>query len=102
MNYESSDESEDTDLYDMVVDEQEAAETAEITQKILKGDSLEEYKQVIVESTRLRDVYNSRWWNPDLDGCYFAMYNYSQSKIAKGDELIFSYGMRGNSHLLEK
>ena len=44
LNYESSDASEDTDANDLEADEQEAAEAAAIAEKILKGDSLEEFK----------------------------------------------------------
>ncbi len=102
LNYESSHGSEDIDAYDLEESEQEAAEATQVSDKILNGEPIEELKQVIVESTRLRDVYNNRWWNPNLDGCYFAMFNYKATKIQKGEELLFSYGMRGNSYLIEK
>lgn len=102
LNYESSHGSEDLDAYDLEEDEQEAVEAAQVSDKILGGESIEELKQTIVESTRLRDVYNNRWWSSKLDGCYFAMFNYKPAKILKGEELLFSYGMRGNAYLIEK
>jgi hypothetical protein len=73
-----------------------------VSDKILNGEPIEELKQTIVESTRLRDVYNHRWWSPKLDQCYFTMFNYKPSKILKGDEILFSYGLRGNAYLIEK
>jgi hypothetical protein len=69
----------------------------------LAGEDLDaEALNTVSESTRLRDVYNNRWWNPQMKDCYFTMYNYSGSKIKKGDQLIFSYGQRGNAYLIEK
>jgi hypothetical protein len=73
-----------------------------VSDKILAGEPIEDLKQTIVESTRLRDVYNHRWWSPKLEGCYFTLFNCKPAKIMKGEELLFSYGMRGNSYLIEK
>ena len=52
----------------MLEDEDELLEEAELIKKILKGQdelTLAEM-ETISYSTRLRDVYNDRWWNPNL------------------------------------
>lgn len=58
--------------------------------------------ETIYNSTRLRDIYNNRWWSPTLDQTYFSLYNYKQQKILSGSQLLFSYGMRGDAYLVEK
>jgi len=44
LNYESSHGSEDLDTYDLEEDEQEAAEASHVSDKILSGEPIEEFK----------------------------------------------------------
>lgn len=104
LGYGSSANDEDDDGLDMEADEDEALVAARLSDKILKNDEElnDEEKETVYDSTRLRDVYNNRWWKPNLDQTFFTMYNMSDSKIPKDSQLIFSYGMRGNAYLVEK
>lgn len=89
LGYASSNDESDDDAADMELTEDEARTNAKIAEKILKGDDIQEDRETIADSTRLRDVYNNRWWNPSLDQTYFTMYNYSTKKIEKGSQIIF-------------
>ena len=91
------------------VEEQETEEDAKATQTV--ADKLfkqqfesitDEDKELIYESTRLRSVYSQRWWQYDLKGTYFVMYNMKHEPIRKGEQLTYSYGAQGNASLIEK
>lgn len=41
-----------------------------------------------------------KWFRPDLEHCYFAMYSRHRSAYRKGDQLFNSYGARDNRFLL--
>lgn len=88
----------------METNEDEAREASVIADKILKGEQLDDEADLesIYNSTRLRDIYNNRWWSPKLDQTYFSLYNYKAQKIAGGSQLLLSYGMRGDAYLVEK
>lgn len=53
----------------METNEDEAREASVIADKILKGEQLDDEADLesIYNSTRLRDIYNNRWWSPKLD-----------------------------------
>lgn len=73
MGYISSDWKEDRDEEEILEDEAELRQEFELIRKILKGEeelSLAEMETVSY-SVKLRDVYNDRWWRPDLP-CFFA------------------------------
>lgn len=83
LGYVSSENEEDDDMNDMEEDEAEATMAVRVADKILKGESIDEDKEVIYDSQRLRDIYNNRWWNSTLDQTYFAMYNSGSKNIKK-------------------
>ena len=41
-----------------------------------------------------------KWFNGDMDNCYFAMYARHRTCYRKGDQLLNSYGARDNRFLL--
>ena len=68
IGYESSDWKEDRDEDEILEDEDELLEEATLIRKILKGQeqlSMAEM-ETISYNMKLRDVYNDRWWRPDL------------------------------------
>ena len=63
-------------------DEQEESEECLLGQRILDGHEMELHEmETISDSLRLRDIYNHRWWNLDVDA-YFTMYNYTRKPLA--------------------
>ena len=68
IGYESSDWKEDRDEDEILEDEDELLEEATLIRKIFKGQeqlSMAEM-ETISYNMKLRDVYNDRWWMPDL------------------------------------
>lgn len=41
-----------------------------------------------------------KWFNSDMENCYFAMYARHRTCYRKGDQLLNSYGARDNRFLL--
>ena len=80
---------------------------ADLTKKLLHcPDEKLSHKEIdsIANSSKLRDVYNHRWYgSADRRATYFVMYNNHASRAIKsGDQIIFAYGRRTNGYLLEK
>ena len=84
------------------MDEEELTEECELERKILDGGELEMHEmETVSDSTRLRDVYNHRWWKIDADS-YFTLYNHTRDVVRVGEHVFLKYGPRSNDHLIEK
>ena len=57
--------------------------------------------ETIYESTRLRDVYNTRWWNPNLQA-FFIHYNAGKKPLRAGSQVFYDYGNRSDDFLVEQ
>ena len=74
------------------MDEEELTEECELERKILDGVELEMHEmETVSDSTRLRDVYNHRWWKIDADS-YFTLYNHTREVIRAGQQVTLKYG----------
>lgn len=103
LGYVSDENEEDDDQGELEEDFDEAGQASEIQDSIFAGVDLDQtVLNTISESTRLRDVYNHRWWSVKMHDCYFAFYNFQSTPIKQGEQIIFSYGQRGNAYLIEK
>jgi len=40
--------------------------------------------ETVSESTRLRDIYNTRWWNVELES-YFVHFNIAKQPLKTGE-----------------
>lgn len=66
----------------------------------------------ISNDTRLRDIYNYRWWKDNDNDNYFVclfifyedqvMINKNGKSIMPGDQVYYNYGRRSNAFLLVK
>lgn len=75
IGYLTSDDEEERDDEELIEDEDELFEEAEIMNKIrYKQEISASEMETISYSTRLRDVYNNRWWNAELPS-FFVCYN---------------------------
>jgi hypothetical protein len=64
LGYASSPNQSDDDHAETEEDNEEARNTVEVQEMIWKGESVTDKLVDIYNSTRLRDVYNYRWWSP--------------------------------------
>ncbi len=89
LGYYSSDWEEDRDEDEILEDEEELLEEAQIINKInLKQESLSYAEMETVSySTRLRDVYNDRWWSPEMNA-YFVHVDKGRVPSKKGQQLF--------------
>ena len=73
-------------------------------QKIHDGqEPTAEEMDEIYYSTKLRDVYNTRWWKVEMQAAYFVPYNTSTKKLVQvGDQVFFDYGNRSDDFLVEQ
>ena len=54
----------------------------------------------VSDSTRLRDIYNMRWWNENMQS-FFVMYNSGTESLRGGEQVFTMYGNRSDDFLLE-
>lgn len=107
IGYLTSDHSEDDDAQD-AEEPEDCATNEELRRKILsfakQPDQLdfepEEFEQ-ISSNTRLREIYNYRWWSDDDRDSYFVMVNKSGLPLRAGEQLFYNYGRRSNAYLLQ-
>ena len=101
IGYVSSDWKEDRDDMEYLYDEDDLFEEAELLRKIRAGSQLSPHEmETVGASTRLRDVYNTRWWNPTMNS-FFVQYNHSGKPMKAGEQAFNSYGNRGDDCLIE-
>ena len=58
--------------------------------------------QTVTASTKLRDAYNTRWWNVNMQDAYFVHYNVGQQTIKAGEQALNEYGHRSDDFLVEQ
>lgn len=103
IGYVSSDHEDDEDEGDLEEDPDEAAENEELRERILRGEEFEMNDfETISNTTRLREVYNYRWWKDTDPDNYFVMVNKNTKSILPGEQLYYNYGRRSNAYLLQK
>ena len=56
--------------------------------------------ETISYSTRLRDVYNDRWWRPELPA-FFAHIDQGRVPTKAGRQLYYQYGQRSDDFLVD-
>jgi len=56
--------------------------------------------ETVSYSTRLRDVYNDRWWTPDLPS-YFVHFDQGLVPTKEGAQLFIQYGHRSDDFLVD-
>lgn len=98
----SSDWKEDRDDDEVLEDADELYQEAYLIQKILAGEeslTLAEMETVSY-STRLRDVYNDRWWKPELPA-FFAHIDQGFKPTKAGVQLYYQYGQRSDDFLVD-
>jgi len=83
-------------------DEDELAEENALISKILieKEPLSVAELETVSYSTRLRDVYNDRWWTTDRPA-YFIHYDRGLSSSKKGAQLFIQYGHRSDDFLVD-
>ena len=102
IGYITSDDEEERDDEELIEDEDELFEEAEIMNKIrYKQEISASEMETISYSTRLRDVYNNRWWNAELPS-FFVCYNQEKLPIRAGNQAFYSYGKRSDDFLVEQ
>ena len=53
---------------------------------MLGGEELDEEElETVSQVTRLRDVYNERWWSPSDEQTYFVFHNHDRKHVKAGD-----------------
>ena len=52
-------------------------------------------------STTLRDCYNYRWWNTELQS-QFVHFNFTKKTLKAGEQAHYCYGNRSDDYLLEQ
>lgn len=57
--------------------------------------------EIVSNSSKLREMYNFRWWTIDLNDTYFVVFNRSDDMQPAGKQITFCYGSKGNHELLE-
>ena len=102
IGYISSDCKEDRDDEEVLDDEDELFEEATIIQKLHAGQGLNATEmETVGYSQRLKDVYNTRWWNNGLQA-FFVHYNVSHKTLRAGDQIFYEYGNRSDDYLVEQ
>ena len=61
---------------------------------------MEEFEN-ISSNTRLREIYQFRWWSDADKDSYFIMMNRSGKPIKAGQQIYYNYGRRNNAYLLQ-
>lgn len=56
----------------------------------------------ISTTTRLREIYNYRWWKDEDEDNYLVLVNKHRQTLKAGEQVFTNYGKRSNAHLLEK
>ena len=70
--------------------------------KIRSGQQLKPSEMETVSySSQLRDVYNYRWWNTELES-HFVHFNWSSKTVKAGEQAFFCYGSRSDDYLVEQ
>ena len=77
-------------------------EESQIIDKITEGTETLSYAEMetVSYSTRLRDVYNDRWWKPDTNA-YFVHVDKGRVPNKKGSQLFIQYGQRSDDFLVD-
>ena len=90
MGYTSSDWKEDRDNDELLSDEDELQEEADLIDKILHSNEELTFAEMetVSYSTKLRDVYNDRWWSIDSE-TYFAHHDSSATRNKAGIQLYY-------------
>ena len=102
IGYISSDYVDERDDEEMLDDEDELFEEAELGQKIRNGQELSASQmETVWYSTRLRDIYNNRWWSVGLQS-FFVQYNYDSKPMRAGEQVFYQYGNRSDDYLVEQ
>ena len=57
--------------------------------------------ETVYQSTKLRDVYNTRWWKVGMQA-YFVHYNADSKPMHAGDQVFYMYGNRSDDFLVEQ
>ena len=55
----------------------------------------------ISSNTRLREIYQFRWWSDWDKDSYFIMMNRSGKPIKAGQQIYYNYGKRNNAYLFQ-
>jgi len=97
----------DEDDEDFDLDEDDARQSSEITER-LASDNLEESEnfdademEAIAANQFLRQAYENRWYRYDNPDTFFVLVNDGAESIMPGEQVLYTYGNRSNRYLLE-
>lgn len=66
-------------------------------------DSLSMFElETVKQSSRLREVYQYRWWRDQDQNNFLVIVNTSGKDILAGEQIYYNYGKRSNADLLMK
>lgn len=106
IGYVTSDHSEDEDSDDNE-EQEDYAYNEDLKRKILSYATsggqvdfeMDEFENISA-NTRLREIYQYRWWSDADSDSYFVMINRSLKSFRKGEQIFYNYGKRNNNYLL--
>lgn len=107
IGYVSSDYEEDNDTDGEEEGADDCLYNEELRDKIMSTvqnpDDLEmDEFDTISTTTRLREIYNYRWWKDEDEDNYLVVVNKHRRTLKAGEQVFTNYGKRTNAHLLEK